>query len=107
MYDTPKIVSATSFQDGTIEIVFENGISGKFIFSDFYDFVGYFEFLSEMDQFLQLNIDQNGSYIYWLDHANEEIEIDTDILYSICTNQKIIIDERVVFDPRLKKQAWL
>lgn len=107
MNDTPKIINATSFRDGSIEIYFENGKHGKFIFSHFYDFLGYFEFLKDTEQFLKLKIEESGDYIYWLDSNNEEIEIDPEILYSICTNQKIIIDNKTVFDPSLGKQAWL
>lgn len=107
MQDTPKILKATALSDHSIQIHFADGIHGKFFFSDYFEYLGYFEFLKDINQFLNLKVDEYGSYIYWTDNDNEEVEIDLDILYSIITKKKIIIDEKIVFDPSLGKQAWL
>jgi hypothetical protein len=107
MQDTPKILKAIALNDYHIQVQYADGVRGKFLFSDYFEYLGYFEFLKDINQFLNLKVDEDGCYIYWTDPDGEEVEIDPAILYSICTQQKIIIDEKVVFDPSLGKQAWL
>lgn len=106
MQNTPKIDSIVANKSRVIKVVFENGQSGEFNFEDYYDYVGYFSFLSDLAFFTNLQLAKSKNYAYWLNSAQVEIELDTPILYAICTKQKIIIDGNTVFDPSLGKKAW-
>ena len=45
--------------------------------------------------------------VFWInEQTNEEIELDSQIMYSICSNEKIVHDNKVVFDPTLGKNGW-
>lgn len=108
MQTPPKIIYAKSFPDRTIEIEYDNGLKGKFNFDFFFEYKGYYIYLKDLPHFLKIQIETNGHNVFWLNETNqEEIEIDPSILYSICSQEKIIHDDKVVFDPSLGKKAWL
>lgn len=107
MTDTPNILQATAKPDRCISVHFENGIKAIFNFEKYFTYSGYYTFLKDTDVFLNVKIKHNSNYIYWIDEAGEEIEIDSSILYAICTQEKIIINGKTVFDPSLGKEAWL
>jgi hypothetical protein len=81
----PKIIKAKSNPDRMIEITFADGVYGKFNFENYFDYLGYYQFLNDDSQ---------------------EVEIDSAILYAICENKPIIVNDKIVFDPSLGKQAW-
>ncbi len=84
MQTSPKIIKASAFSDRTIEVYYSSGEVGSF------------------------NVDRYGHNIFWLNpKTNEEIELDPSIMYSIISQQKIIVNEKVVFDPALGKAGWL
>jgi len=107
MLDTPKIIKAKSHPNRNIDIQYENGFQATFNFENYYDYKGFFAFLKDIENFLKLEISSNGNYVFWMDEANEEIEIDPVILHSICSHKKVIINGKTVFDPALGKNAWL
>lgn len=106
MIDTPKIIKATALRDRKIEVQFENGQQYIFDFESFFEYKGYYAFLSDLNQFLNLHVEPYGKYVFWINNENEEVELDPAILYSICSREKIIIDGKTVFDPALGKNAW-
>lgn len=107
MNTIPKIIKAKSSSNREIEILFEDGIHAFVNFENYFNYSGYYSFLSDENRFLKLEIEEDGDYIYWLNDNNEEIEIDPAILYSICSKEKIIVNGKVVFDPSLGKNAWI
>lgn len=104
---SPKIIKAKPSSNREIDIQFENGFQSVINFEKYFSYTGYYSFLSDVNRFLQLQVEPSGDYIYWINDNNEEIEIDPAILYSICSQEKIVIDGKVVFDPGLGKDAWL
>jgi len=106
MNETPKVIKAESFSNRDIEITFDNGIHAIINFNNYFSYSGYYSFLLDVNKFLNLKTETSGDYIYWLNDNEEEIEIDPLILYAICSQEKIIIDGKVVFDPALGKNAW-
>ena len=108
MQSPPKIIQAKSYPDRTIEITYDNGKIGKFNFEDFYDYHGFYDFLISLPNFLKIMVEPYGHFVFWINEkTQEEIEIDPNIMYSICFNEKIIHDQIVVFDPSLGKNAWM
>lgn len=103
----PKIIKAIPSANREIDIQFENGIHAVIDFEKYFSYSGYYLFLSDLKKFLNLHIEEYGDYIYWLNDKNEEVEIDPAILYSICSQEKIIIDGKVVFDPSRGRDSWL
>jgi hypothetical protein len=108
MQTSPKIIKATAFSDRTIEIYYSSGEVGSFNFENYFDYLGLYDFLEDVSEFAKVNVDPYGHNIFWLNpKTNEEIELDPSIMYSIISQQKIIVNEKVVFDPSLGKAGWL
>jgi hypothetical protein len=104
----PKIIHAKSYPNRFIEIQFANGVVGKFNFEDFFEYRGYYDFLKDVSSFLKILVESQGHFVFWTNNeTGEDIELDPYIMYSICTNEKIIHDNKVVFDPSLGKNAWM
>ena len=107
MQDLPKIIQAKADVDRSIEISYDNGITAKFNFENFFEYRGYYNFLINDSDFLKILIEPYGHYVFWINESTqEEVEIDPYILYSICSKEKIIHDNKIVFDPSLGKNAW-
>lgn len=108
MQTLPKIIHAKSYSDRSIEIQFANGTDGKFNFEEFFEYRGYYDFLKVVSNFLNICVDPHGHFVFWTNaESGEDIELDPYITYSICTNEKIIHDNKIVFDPSLGKNAWI
>ena len=108
MLSTPKITKAIAYPDRTIEIYYSSGEVGSFNFENYFDYLGYYDFLEDVTEFAKVNVDSYGHNIFWLDpKTNEEIELDPSIMYSIISQQKIIVNEKVVFDPSQGRDAWV
>ncbi len=107
MTDTPNILKVSAASDRSISVVFENGIHSIFNFENYFSYTGYYAFLKDLNFFTNLKFRQGSNYIFWVNDSEEEIEIDSAILYAICTQEKIVVNEKVVFDPALGKSAWI
>lgn len=108
MLSAPKITKATTYPDRTIEIYYSSGEVGSFNFENYFDYHGYYDFLIDSFEFAKVKVDRYGHNIFWINPKNnEEIEIDPSIMYSIISQQKIIVNEKIVFDPALGKAGWL
>lgn len=107
MQTLPKITYAKSNVDRSIEIEYDNGLKGVFNFEDYFEYRGYYNFLKDISNFLKILVEPEGHFIFWINQeTQEEVEVDPYIMYSICSNDKIIHDNTVVFDPSLGKNAW-
>lgn len=84
-----------------IYLKFSDGKSGIFNFEDFFTYKGILAPLQDQEYFNQVAI-IDGT-IAWPD----ECDFCPDVLYSIITNEKIYVDGKLVFDPSLKKNAWV
>ena len=108
MQTLPKITHAKSNPDRTIEIRYDNGFEGKFNFEDYFEYRGYYDFLKDTSNFLKILVEPDGHFVFWQNvETQEEVELDPGIMYSICSNDKIVHDNKVVFDPSLGKNAWI
>ena len=84
-----------------LKITFTNGVTGIIDLSEYLDFIGVLEILNDKEIFKKVKIKENA--IHWTD----ECELSPETLYSIITGRKITMDNKVVFDPALKKNAWI
>ena len=107
MKTPPKITKATAYPDHIIEVIFDNDEKGKFNFENYFEYQGYYQFLNDISSFLKIKIHPQGNYVFWLNSQGEEIEIDPAILYAICAKKPVIINNKIVFDPSLGKNAWI
>lgn len=95
-----KIIKVEARDDRTIIIEYSDGIEGEFNYEDFFDYEGILEPLKDIIFFKQAKFD--GAILEW----NDEISFCPDIIRSIISNKKIMIDGIIVFDPALKKENW-
>lgn len=100
--DDLKIIEAKAFNKN-IYLKFSDGIEGEFNFEDFFEYDGLLAQLKDPKKFEQIKIAEYGHNIFWLD----DLDLDTEILYSIISKQPIIIENKIVFDPSLGKKAWI
>ncbi len=108
MKSLPKIINAKSYPDRSIEIEYSDGLKKTFNFEHYFEYSGYYDFLKDSAAFLKLNIDSHGHFVFWInEQTQEEIELDPQIMHSICSNEKILHNNKVVFDPALGKNGWL
>lgn len=96
-----KILKAKAHPDRIIEVEYNDGIKGSFVFSDFFNYEGIMSPLEDIHFFTQMNTDHKT--IKW----GNDIDLCPDIIRSIITNEKILHDGKVVFDPALKKNGWM
>jgi hypothetical protein len=96
-----KLKSALPLEDSKLEITFTDGISGVVDLSEYLEFIGVLEILKDKNTFNKVSIKDNA--IHW----TEDCELSPETIYSIITNKKIFVDGKVVFDPALKKNAWI
>lgn len=96
-----KISKAKAYSNGIIEVEYIDGIKGSFLYSDYFNFNGLLSPLKDKDFFTTMTTDHKT--IKW----GDEIDFCPDIIRSIITNQKIIHDDKIVFDPSLKQNGWI
>ena len=107
MQSPPKIIKATANPNRIIDIEYSNGLKSAFNFENYFEYIGYYNFLKDLNTFLKLNTDPGGHFVFWINEkTQEEIELDPQIMYSICSNEKIVYENKVVFDPSLGKNGW-
>lgn len=81
---------------------FSDGLVGEFSFERWFNYDGLLSGLDDDEIFKQAKINEYNA-VEW----PGEIDLDSEILYSIVSGEKIIVDGQVVFDPNLGKDAWL
>ncbi len=101
MNETHRITEVKTLNDKNLFLKFSDGKSGTFNFEDFFSYKGILAPLKDEDVFKKVII-VDGT-ISW----PNECDFNPDVLYSIITNEKIYVDGELVFDPLLKKDAWL
>lgn len=101
MSESHKIIEVRTLDGKNLFLKFSNGKSGTFNFEDFFSYKGILAPLKDDNFFKKVTI-VDGT-ISWPD----ECDFNPDVLYSIITNEKIYVDGELVFDPLLKKEAWL
>ncbi|MBC7428088.1 MAG: DUF2442 domain-containing protein [Bacteriovorax sp.] len=101
MNESHRIIEVKTIGDKNLFLKFSDGISGTFNFEDFFSYKGILAPLQDQEFFKKVTI-IDGT-ISWPD----ECDFNPDVLYSIITSEKIYVDGELVFDPLLKKNAWL
>lgn len=101
MNECHEIVEVRVLEGKNLFLKFSNGKSGTFNFDDFFTYKGILAALKD-DQFFQKVAIIDGT-LTW----PNECDFCPDVLYSIITNEKIYDNDKVVFDPSLKKNAWI
>jgi hypothetical protein len=101
MSEFHKIIEVRVLKDKNLFLKFSDGKSGSFNFDDFFTYKGILAPLKDDHFFQQVSI-VDGT-ISW----PNECDFCPDVLYSIITNEKIYDNDKLVFDPGLKKNAWL
>ncbi|GAB4023996.1 MAG: hypothetical protein Fur0010_27290 [Bdellovibrio sp.] len=90
-----RIIKAQILNDRMIEVIFDNGVSGTFKFDHFFTPRNDSMELSRDDYFSKMYIDPETESLTW----PNGYDICPDVIYSIITGEKIIVDGNVVFDP--------
>jgi ribosomal protein S4E len=101
MSEIHQITEVKTLNGKNIFLKFSDGKSGTFNFEDFFSYKGILAPLKDEEVFKKVMI-VDGT-ISW----PNECDFNPDVLYSIITNEKIYVDGELVFDPLLKKDAWL
>ena len=101
MSEIHTITEVKVIKDKVLYLKFSNGASGSFNFDDFFTYKGILSPLKDKSHFDLVSL--NDGTICW----PNECDLCPDVLYSIVTNQKIYQNGKVVFDPSLKKDAWI
>jgi hypothetical protein len=101
MSEIHQIAEVKTLNGKNIFLKFSNEKSGTFNFEDFFSYKGILAPLKDEEVFKKVTI-VDGT-ISW----PNECDFNPDVLYSIITNEKIYVDGELVFDPLLKKDAWL
>jgi len=96
-----KITRLKTYDDRTIEIEYSDGVTGRFNFEDYFSYQGNLSPLKDLNYFKQAKFEDN--ILKW----NDDIDLCPDIIRAIISNEKIIIDNKIVFDPALKQNAWI
>ena len=91
----PKIIKATVKNDRKIEIEFDNGIKGQFSFDHYFKCKNEMADLADNKALEQMFISEDTDSLTW----PNGFDICPDVLYSIVSGEKIIVDGNVVFDP--------
>jgi hypothetical protein len=99
-----KIIAAETYPCKILYLKFEDGLEGKFCFTD------YFECDKELSRelredsyFAQVKVNQAFGNIEWPNGYDPSPAV----LYAIISKQKIIVNNKIVFDPALGKNAWI
>lgn len=96
-----QLKSVTPIDKSKLQVSFTDGTAGIFDLTEYLEFIGVLDILKNENIFKQVTIKENT--IHWTD----DCELSPETIYSIITGKKIIIDNKVVFDPALKKNAWI
>jgi hypothetical protein len=98
-----KIIEAKTFPGKIIHLKFQDGVEGEFCFTDYFECnQGISKKLQDETYFQKVSVNHEFGCIEWPNGYDPS----PDVLYAIISKQKIIIDNKTVFDPALGKQAW-
>jgi hypothetical protein len=97
----PKLKNVKILPSKQIYLEFSDGVDGVFSFEDYFNYKGVLKILKNEKNFKKACIKNNS--LHWTD----ECELSTDTLYAIITKSVIIVDEKIVFNPKLGKEAWV
>lgn len=101
MTEVHKVIEVKVLKDKNIFLKFSDGKSGTFNFDDFFTYKGILAPLKDDLYFQKVEILDDT--ISW----PNECDFCPDVLYSIITKEKIYVNKKLVFDPNLKKNAWI
>jgi hypothetical protein len=98
-----KIVEVKTFPGKILHIKFLDGVEGAFCFTDYFscDKEKSIELLQD-EYFSKVFINKEFGCIEWPNGFDPSPEI----LYSIISQKKIIVNSKIVFDPALGKNGW-
>lgn len=83
---------------------FSDGVEGEFCFSDYFPCnTELSKKLLNPEYFSKVTVNKEFGCIEWPDGYDPA----PDVLYAIIANEKIIVNEKIVFDPALGKAGWL
>lgn len=97
-----EIVEAIALPEKILYLKFSNGKDGMFCFEDYFPYKGIFKKLKRESIFNKVSVNQFGT-IEWPGN----LDLSPEVLYAIITNRKIIIKNKIVFDPNLGQSAWI
>lgn len=97
-----EIVDAAALPEKILYLKFSNGIDGMFCFEDYFTYKGIFKKLKKNYLFYKISVNKFGT-IEWPGN----LDLSPEILYAIITQKKIVVKEKVVFDPSLGKSSWV
>ena len=92
-----KIVKASVKNDRKIAIEFDDGIKGEFSFHHYFKCKNEIANLADNNALEQMYISKDTDSLTWPNGFN----ICPDVLYSIVSAEKIIINGQVVYDPAI------
>lgn len=96
-----KVIVARAFNK-KIYLKFSDGTEGEFNFEDYFEYDELLSPLRDPLLFEQIQISDYGHNIFWPNN----LDLDTEILYSIISQKPIIVENKVVFDPHFGKKGW-
>lgn len=101
---TTKIIEVKALPGKKLYLKFSDGLEGIFCFCDYFscDKEKSIELLND-SYFKKVFLNQEFGSIEWPNGYDPSPEV----LYSIISKQKIIIDDLIVFDPSLGKKGWI
>ena len=99
-----KIIEAKAFPGKILYLKFADGVEGEFCFTDYFSCDKELSSeLKEENYFSQVKVNKEFGCIEWPNGYDPS----PDVLYAIVSKQKIIINNKIVFDPSLGKSAWI
>lgn len=99
-----KIISVSTSPGKILYLKFEDGSEGQFCFTDYFgcDKELSIKLLDDV-YFAQVKINQDFGCIEWPNGYDPSPAV----LYAIIAKQKIVANNKIVFDPALGKNAWI
>lgn len=97
-----EITEVIALPEKILYLKFSDGKDGMFCFEDYFPYLGIFKKLKTESLFFRVSVNQFGT-IEW----PGELDLSPEVLYAIITQQKIVINGKTVFDPKLGIKSWL
>ena len=99
-----KIIEVKASPHMNLWLKFSDGLSGEFCFSDYFKCdTDISRKLLDPTYFSKVKVNNEFGCIEWPNGYDP----DPDVLYAIISKQKIIVNEKVVFDPSQGRDAWV
>jgi hypothetical protein len=98
-----KIIEVKTFPGKILWLKFQDGVSGQFCFTDYFELnKDLSKDLMDDSYFSLVTVNPDFACIEWPNGYDPS----PNILYAIITNQKIEVNSKVMFDPTLGKDGW-